>query len=197
MRTNTKRSGRHNKHRDISATERSTSNPVLLSRERKPKQAMCRSKLEDNRPNDLLQYAYRTYTLTAIVFRPPQNRCRTADNPALPLLSKRFRQCLLSCLILRLIAQTEAAVVDAAAVCFVFAVGTTGRGLLLWIYFHHRSSFCPLSVTQEIQHRRNTTVICFYIGKPLKSAAEIRFFIHKRLTHRQRQPLPAQIYTDS
>lgn len=132
-----------NKHRDISATERSTSNPVLLSRERKPKQAMCRSKLEDNRPNDLLQYAYRTYTLTAIVFRPPQNRCRTADNPALPLLSKRFRQCLLSCLILRLIAQTEAAVVDAAAVCFVFAVGTTGRGLLLWIYFHHRSSFCP------------------------------------------------------
>ena len=55
MRTNTKRSGRHNKHRDISATERSTSNPVLLSRERKPKQAMCRSKLEDNRPNDLLQ----------------------------------------------------------------------------------------------------------------------------------------------
>lgn len=143
MRTNTKRSGRHNKHRDISATERSTSNPVLLSRERKPKQAMCRSKLEDNRPNDLLQYAYRTYTLTAIVFRPPQNRCRTADNPALPLLSKRFRQCLLSCLILRLIAQTKAAVVDAAAVCFVFAVGTTGRGLLLWIYFHHRSSFCP------------------------------------------------------
>lgn len=81
MRTNTKRSGRHNKHRDISATERSTSNPVLLSRERKPKQAMCRSKLEDNRPNDLLQYAYKTYTLTAIVFRPPQNRRRTADNP--------------------------------------------------------------------------------------------------------------------
>lgn len=81
LRPKTKRSGRHNKHRDISATNRSTSDPVLLSRERKPKQAMRRSKLEDNRLTDLLQYAYGTYTITAIIFRTPHNRRRAADNP--------------------------------------------------------------------------------------------------------------------